>query len=171
MKVIATLSCLLLIATLAGCDLRSDTAKREMEKFSGTPTPPISPAPTEAPIDPADVVQVDTSLDGEKVTVNGSDQKKSIECKKYNSVAVSGGRNVITIKGACHQLTINGDRNEITAEAATTIMINGGNNTIKYARFANGKRPYIADNGPDNVVEKISAAAVTTTQSNRTIVK
>ncbi len=171
MRILVTFCCILLATVLAGCDLRSDTAKREMEKFSGTPTPLPSPTVPEAPIDPSEVVQVDTNLDGEKVTVNGSDQKKTVECKKYNSVAVSGSQNIIIIKGACHQMIINGDGNEITAEAATTIMLNGTNNAIKYSRFVNGKRPYVADNGANNIVEKIAADAVTTNQSNRKTVK
>ncbi len=137
--------------------MRSDTAKREMEKFSGTPTPTISPVPTELPPDPSEVVQVDISVQGNAVTVNGHDLKKSVACDKFNRVIISGGRNVITIKGACQQIMINGDSNQINGDAALEFVINGENNTVKYSRFVNGKRPTVKENAPGNVIEKTSA--------------
>lgn len=160
MRILVTLSCLLLAAAFAGCDMRSGTAKWEMEKFSGTPTPPISPAPTELPIDPSEVVQVDLNLEGEKVNVNGYDQKKTVACTKLNGVMVSGGRNVITIKGPCRQIMINGDANQVTSDAAIEIVLNGTKNTIKYSRYVNGRRPMIKENGAGNNIEKVAASGV-----------
>lgn len=161
MKIFVALYCFLLVAVLAGCDLRSDTAKREMEKFSGTPTPPVTPAPTEPPIDPSEVVQVDINLDGEKLSINGYDQKKSVACTKFNRVMISGGNNVITIKGPCRQIMINGDGNQVIGDAAMEIVVNGDKNDVKYSRYVNGKRPYIKDNAGGNSVEKIAAPGAT----------
>jgi len=144
-------------AALAGCDMRSGTAKEEMEKFSGTPTPTISPTPTETPIDPSEIVQADLSLDGDKITINGYGQKRSVACAKLNRVMVSGGQNVITVTGACRQIMVNGNGNQITSDASIEIVMNGDGNTVYYSRYVNGKRPIITDNAGGNTIEKIAA--------------
>ena len=167
MRLFTTITSLLLVAAFAGCDLRSETAKREMEKFSGTPTPALSPTPPEAPIDPADVVQADVNIESEKITVNGYDQKKSIACSKLQRVMISGGRNTITIKGACRQIMINGDSNQITSDAAIEIVMNGNRNNVQYSRFVNGKRPIIKDNAGGNTVEKITATGANIESNQR----
>jgi len=82
MKLLLTTVITVSIAVVASCDMRSGTAKEEMDKFSGTPTPTITPRPTPTPIDPADAVQVDTSQDGETLTVNGDKPNKAATCKK-----------------------------------------------------------------------------------------
>src|SRR5687767_14179979 len=132
-----------LIAAIASCDLRSGTAKRNMEKYVSTPAPPISPQPTEAPVDPKDVLAVDTSLEGDMISIAGSDQRTTTTCTKFNRTMVNGDGNRINIKGGCKQLMINGDGNDIIADAAMEIVFNGSTNTVKYARFANGKRPIV----------------------------
>src|SRR5687768_16084476 len=100
------------------CDVRSDTAKKEMEKFSGTPRPSSTPAPTPEPVDPADAVQVDTSQQGDLQSFNGYSEKKSLSCTKYNPVRVNGDTNIVKVTGTCKQLMINGDNNEVTLDAA-----------------------------------------------------
>jgi len=137
--------------------MRSGTAKEEMDKFSATrtPTPTITPTPEPTPINPADIVQVDTTLDGATLTSDGHDKKKTITCNKFNRVMINGSGSVITIKGACRQIMINGDANQITADAAIEFVLNGTGNSLRYARFANGKQPTVAENQPGNVIEKI----------------
>lgn len=144
---------------LTSCDVQSGITKKAVEKYQPTPTPSISPTPTEIPIDPADVVVVDTSLQGEAILINGPNAKKTVTCTKFNRVMVNDSDNVVTIKGACRQITINGKRNEVTADAAMEFVINGTENNIRYSRFVNGKRPAVTQNGPVNVVEKISPNA------------
>lgn len=148
--------CVLLAATFAACDLRSGTAKQEMEKFSGSPTPPISPTPTPEPIDPADIVNVDTSQTGPSISIDGYEIKRSVTCTKYNRVMVNGDESTITIKGVCRQVMINGDKNKITADAAMEFVINGSENTVSYSKFANGKRLSVIENKHGNTIEKIS---------------
>lgn len=164
MKVSLTILSVLLIATLTSCDMRSDTAKKEMEKFSGSPTPSISPAPADAPIDPADIVRVDTSLDGDTISLNVPADSKKGDCTKFNRVRVNGDRNVFTIKGVCRQIMVNGDGNQITADAAMEFVFNGSGNTVTYSHFPNGKRPTVTDNQSGNTVEKIAADAAAKTK-------
>lgn len=158
MRILTTLLFLTFVVSLAGCDMRSETAKREMEKFSGTPTPTITPAPSEAPVDPSEIVKVDISVRGDTITVSGRDQKKSIECSKFNRVMISGGGNVVKIKGGCQQITINGDGNQINTDAALEFVLNGRQNTVTYSRFVNGKRPIIKGDAGENTIEKVAAS-------------
>ena len=143
---------------LASCDLRSGTAKEEAEKFNGTPTPSVSPTPTAVPIDPADIIQVDTSQTGDEIAVNRDQQNKTVTCIKYSDVNINGDGHTVTIKGVCQQITINGDNNKITTDAAMRFVLNGEGNTIGYLKFPNGQRPSVKDNGDGNVVEKVSAS-------------
>jgi len=155
MKLLLTTFMILCIAFFASCDMRSGTAKEEMEKFSGTPTPTITPTATPTPIDPGDIVQVDTSVEGDVLSVNGQAQKTTLKCDKFNRVMINSGASTITITGACSQIMVNGNGNQITADAASEFVFNGADNSLKYARFANGKQPLVTDNQSANRVEKI----------------
>ncbi len=157
MRVLVTFFFVVMIALLSSCDLRSETAKREMEKFISSPTPPILPAPTKAPIAPADILTVDTTLEGPTISIDGFKQKKTAACTKYNRVMVNGDDNTITIKGSCRQIMINGDGNKISADAAMEFTFNGSENTLNYSKFANGKHPIITENKPGNTIEKTMA--------------
>jgi len=170
MKTFFIVLSLISITALASCDMRSGTAKEEMQKFSGTPTPTITPPPTPTPVDPADVVEADTALEGERLTVNGHSQNKTVTCTKYDRVMINGSGSTVTINGACRQIMINGDNNQVTADAAAEFVLNGTSNSLKYARFVNGKQPLIADNQAGNTVEKIAfdpAKARTQTKSGK----
>ena len=116
---------------LLACDVRSDTAKREMEKFTGTPTPVPSPTPTEAPIDPAAIVQADTNGLGELIDLYTNTGKKSVECKKFERVEIYANGSELTVKGVCRQIKISGDNNKINADAVMALIFAGDNNTIR----------------------------------------
>jgi hypothetical protein len=168
---VGTVVLALAIMILASCDLRSGTAKEEAEKFNGTPTPSVSPTPTAAPIDPADIVQVDTSQNGEDLVFNQRHLNKPMACTKYNEVNINLDSATVTITGVCRQITINGDNNKISANAAMRFVINGTGNNIGYLKFPNGQRPLVTDNGDGNTIEKISADASVNKQSNSNRVK
>jgi hypothetical protein len=163
----------LAIIILASCDFRSGIAKEEAENFNGTPTPSVSPTPTLAPIDPADIVQVDTSQNGEDLIFNQRQLqlKKPVACTKYDEVNINIESATVTIQGVCRQITINGDNNKITADAAMRFVINGVGNNIGYLKFPNGQRPSVTDNGDGNIIEKISADALVNKQLNGNRIK
>jgi hypothetical protein len=156
MKTLLTIITIASIAMIAACDMRSGTAKEEMEKFSGSPTPTLTPPPTPTPIDPADVVQVDTSLEGETLTVNRGDTKKTVTCTKLDKVMINASGITLTINGPCRQIMVNGSGNQITADAAMEFVFNGTDNTFRYARFVNGKQPIVTENQSGNTIEKIA---------------
>lgn len=157
---------LMLLFVMAACDLRSETAKKEMEKFTSSPTPTISPTPPAEPINPAEVITVDANLEGDAISIDGYDQKKSVNCTKVNRVRINGDGNKIVVKGACRQIMINGDRNEITAVAAMEFVFNGSENTIRWSHYVNGKEPVITKNRSGNTIEKVPVNAM---KSNRNV--
>lgn len=166
MRFVLVLSLTVLTGLLLSCDFRSGIAKEEMEKFSGTPTPSITPTPEQTPI-PADaIVQADTSLDGPVLTANDVGQK-SLNCTKYNLVSINVDGSVIAIKGVCQKVTVNGDRNQVTAEAAMEFAFNGTGNSVKFSKFANGKQPIITDNQASNTVEFAAGTEQKTTGSSK----
>jgi hypothetical protein len=125
-----------------------------MEKFSGSPTPSVSPTSTPTSIDPADIVQVDTSPDGKTLTVDGHMQKRTVDCKGFDRVMINGNGSAVTVTGACRQIMVNGNGNQITADAASEFVFNGTGNSMKYARFVNGKQPLVIENRSGNIIEK-----------------
>lgn len=154
MKTLRTAFLLLSIAAVGSCDFRSGTAKEEMDKFSGTPTPTITPTRTPEPVDPADIVQVDTSQEGGLVTVNNSTPNKTVTCSKFDRVMVNASGSAVTINGACRQVMVNGNSNQIKADTAMEFIFNGTGNSLKYSRFVNGNRPTITENQSGNNIEK-----------------
>jgi len=171
MKLLLIFISVSLAAIFAACDVRSDIAKKNMEKYVSTPTPLISPTPAGTPIDPADIVEVDVGREGRTIFVDGDKQNKSAACTKFDRIMVNGNGSLITLKGACQQIMINGDQNTIMADAGLEYVFNGTNNTVKYLRFVNGKQPIVTENKAGNVAEKISAKAATGDKSPRKIVK
>ncbi len=149
--------------------MRSGIAKKEMEKYELAPTPTIAPPVSGTPIDPVDVVEVDIDQQGETISIDGLKQNKTAACTKYNRLTVNGDDCVVTVKGACRQIMINGDRNKITADAAMEFVFNGSENVVKYSRFANGKQPSVIDNRGGNEIEKVPAQATTNQQRQKNI--
>jgi hypothetical protein len=166
-KFLFTAICMALIVGLVSCDLRSGTAKDEMEKFSGSPTPTISPVPTPTPVDPADVFKVDTAQEGDTLTVNRNEPKKTLNCAKFDQVMINSTGSVVTISGACSQIMVNGDGNRISADAVSEVVLNGTENSLKYMRFVNGKQPIVIENKPGNVIEKTAFQLKTTQPVNK----
>ena len=148
---------IIMLTAVIGCDIQSGIAKKSVEKYMPTPTPTVQPTPPEEPIDPADVIIVDTSQQGPLISVNGPDVTKPYNCNRYNRVMINVSQKKVTIKGACSQVMVNGDGNEIAAEATMEFVFNGSGNNATYTKFANGKRPRVTDNG-GNLVEKAAAA-------------
>jgi len=159
------------IAILASCDLRSGIARQEMEKYESAPTPMIAPQPAGTPVEPMDIVQVDVTQDGGPISIDGHKQNKTTACTKFNRLKINGDDSVITVKGACRQIMINGDRNNITADAAMEFVLNGSENIVKYSRFTNGKQPSVIDPRGNNVIEKITAQAITNNKQRQSSIK
>ena len=153
MKIFATYITLIVCTFFAACDVQSGVTKKSVEKYTTTPTPETKATVAE-PIDPADVITVDTAAEGPQLFVNKPDEKKVVNCDKYNRVSVNGDGREVTLKGVCKQLMVNGDNARITAVALTEIVVNGHENNIQYSKYANGAKPVIKDSGSGNTILK-----------------
>jgi hypothetical protein len=152
---------ILSISISASCDVQSGITKKSVEKYVTTPTPAISPTPTEEPIDPADIVQTNTTEVGPMISVNTREDKMNVVCNKYNRVTVNGSPKVVTIKGICSQITLNGHGHDVTVEVVTEVVFNGSENKVHYSKYANAKRPAVTNNSRgENLTEKVTAPAV-----------
>ena len=143
-------------AAFGGCAAQSEIAKKSVEDLKSSPTP-ARVQQTPEPIDPADVVTVDTTKQGVTLFANENDGKKSLNCKEYNRVMINGSRNEIAITGVCGQIMVNGHGNKVSAVAATEILTYGGQNEVTYSKFANGIRPAVTDSSGSNTISKSTA--------------
>ena len=161
MKEFVLLTTLALSLYTTGCEVQSGITKKSLEKFDPTPTPERVVV-VEEPIDPAEVVTTDTSVQGPQIFISRATDKKKINCDKYNRVMVNGNDHVVEIKGACSQLMVNGNNNQVTLNAAAEIITNGTNNSVQYSKYVNGKKPTITDNSRVNTITKSDTATSAT---------
>ena len=154
------ISLLVSAAFLAACDPQSGIASKSVEKYTTTPTPARTPEIVEQ-IDPADSVSIEATTEGPRISIPPADEKKVVDCAKYNEVRVNGDSKIVNVKGVCRQLMINGDRNRVTGVAFTSIVFNGSENTVEHMKYVNATKPTVTDNGPSNMVTKIEASAAT----------
>lgn len=157
LKISVTLAALVIVA--ASCDVQSGMSRKSVEKYMPSPTPEVKAAATPEPVDPAESITVAASDQGPDISVDEAAGAKTVTCGKYNRVIINTMDAKITVKGACRQLMINGDGNKITLDATTDIVINGEKNAVTYAKYVNAKRPDVKDNGSENSIEKVTAAA------------
>ena len=141
-----------------GCDVQSGITQKSLEKYQPTPTPEKIATPAEEPIDPADVLNVDVTLDGPTLSVNKETDKKNLNCDKYNRVTVNADNQKVKISGGCSKIVVNGRGNQIDAVGATEIIAYGQNNTINYTKYVSGKKPILTDTSGTNTITKVAAA-------------
>ena len=158
MKNLVLYAILAICTFAASCDVQSGMTKKSLEKYAATPTPERTVAQVEQ-IDPADILAVDTGVQGPQIPVNKPEEGKKVKCDKYNRVVVNGDGKEVNIEGACQQLMVNGDKNQIKAVALTEIVVNGFDNDIQYTKYPNGKKPMITDNGTGNTIAKAAPPA------------
>jgi hypothetical protein len=132
-----------------------------------------APRPTQTPlvrvteqIDPADVLNADTTEPGDTLYANKASEKLTLKCDKFNRVLINGSDNEVTITGVCSQITINGRANKVTAVAAAEILAYGTENTVQYSKYANGKKPVITDTSKTNTITKVAAAEANTNSAS-----
>jgi hypothetical protein len=94
-----------------------------------------------------------------------------LACTKYNLVMINGDSSEVIISGACQKVTVNGDGNQITADASVEFALNGSENKITYSRFPNGRRPIVTENLKGNTIEHVSVSTTKTASGKGKIVK
>lgn len=166
MKHATITAALLLSLFMTGCDVQSGITQKSLEKYQPTPTPEKIATPPEEPIDPADVLNADITLDGPTLSVNRETDKKNLNCDKYNRVTVNADEQKVKITGACSKIVVNGRGNQIEAVGATEIISYGQNNTITYTKYVSGKRPLITDTSGTNTIMKVASTGSNANPAN-----
>jgi len=78
------------------------------------------------------------------------------DCAKDAEISINANKGTYTFKGACTQITINGNGNKVTIEKTANLDVNGNKNTVDVASV-----DAISTNGNDNAVTYKGSPAVT----------
>jgi hypothetical protein len=158
MKNLAIATMFAVFLFVVGCDVQSGITQKSLEKYQPTPTPDKVTIPTEEPIDPADVIAADTASEkGPTILISRDEDKKNVNCSKYNRVMINGNGHEVKITGACSQIQVNGHRNTVVAAGSAEIITYGSNNSVEYSKYVNGKKPVITDSSGTNTFTKTAA--------------
>ncbi len=105
--------------------------------------------------EPPKIVESPTSATAGKATIALTDSNKTQTIEAGGKdVAIEGDHNKITLSGACHALTINGNDNMVTAEALGTVSTPGNRNKVTWTKAVDGEKPQVTDLGKDNSLGK-----------------
>src|SRR5262245_26499038 len=85
------------------------------------------------------------------IVVSGHDLRKTIDCKG-NNVIVDANDSIITIRGECNELRVNGSTNTISVNVVASIVLNSADNTVRWKKAANGTKPKVVDKSSGNKV-------------------
>ena len=79
------------------------------------------------------------------------DRTLTFDCRG-GYVRVDGDDNTLTLTGRCTTLTVNGDGNKIRAATVGSIVLNGNDNTVRWAKALKGARPTVNNPGSGNSI-------------------
>ena len=88
------------------------------------------------------------------LVINGHDLKKTVDCNG-RSVVVDANDSVITLRGECNELKVDGSSNTITVDSVASIVLNSADNTIRWKKAAKGDKPKVVDRSTGNKVSQV----------------
>ena len=88
------------------------------------------------------------------IVVGGHDLRKTVDCAG-NNVVIDANYSVITIRGECNELRVNGSTNSITVNSVASIVLNSADNTVRWKKAAKGDKPKVVDKSTGNKVEQV----------------
>ena len=83
----------------------------------------------------------------------GYSSRLNLEIRIKRGLSYGAGSNF-----SCRQILINGDRNKISVDAFSEVVLNGYDNNVEYSKYVNGKQPVITDNSKTNTISKAAAS-------------
>ena len=94
-------------------------------------------------VPPTDFVQPGSK----DIVIAGNDLSQDVTCDNGNSVYVQGQHNEVQVHGACRFVRVQGNRNYVWIDRATTVPVEGNDNTVfvsdtktEYSNRGNGNR-------------------------------
>lgn len=95
-----------------------------------------------------------TSATGEDIVISGHDLRKTANCNGKN-VVVDANDSVITLRGQCNEVEVNGGSNTITIDVVASIVLNSADNVVRWKKAAKGDKPKVVDESSGNKVEQV----------------
>ena len=92
------------------------------------------------------------SAGGKTITIETNRETQTVNCDG-GEVTVNGNRNNLTVRGVC-AISVNGNDNVLSAEVASSISTSGNNNKVSWAKGVDGKKPEISNSGSGNTVSQ-----------------
>src|SRR5258707_1338503 len=86
---------------------------------------------------------------GADIVINGHDLRKTVDCTG-NNLIVEANDSVITARGECNELRVDGSTNTITVNVVASIVLNSADNTVRWKKAANGNKPKVVDRSTGN---------------------
>ena len=88
------------------------------------------------------------------IVINGHDLRKTVDCTG-NNLIVEANDSVITARGECNELRVDGSTNTITVNVVASIVLNSADNTVRWKKAAKGDKPKVVDRSTGNKVEQV----------------
>ena len=90
----------------------------------------------------------------EDIVINGHDLRKTVNCNG-NNVVVDANDSVLTLRGECNEVQVNGSSNTITIDVVASILLNSADNTVRWKKAAKGDKPKVVNRSTGNKVEQV----------------
>ncbi len=74
--------------------------------------------------------------------------------ERGGDASVDGNFNSLSLTGDCQQVSVNGNRNDVSIESAVSITVLGNENEVTWSRGVGGRRPEVANFGSDNAISR-----------------
>src|ERR1044071_8999288 len=71
------------------------------------------------------------------IVIDGHDLRKTVNCNG-NNVVVDANNSVLTLRGECNEIQVNGAENTITVDVVASIVLNSADNTVRWKKAAKG---------------------------------
>jgi hypothetical protein len=88
------------------------------------------------------------------ITISGHDLKRTVTCRG-NNVVIDANDSVLTLKGECNEVQVNGSTNTITIDTVASILLNSADNTVRWRKATQGEKPKLVDKSTGNKVEQL----------------
>ena len=90
----------------------------------------------------------------DKIVITGHDLKKTVDCAGHD-VIVDANDSVLTIRGECNEVQVNGSTNTITLNVVAKIVLNSADNVVRWKKAAKGDKPVVVNHATGNKVEQV----------------
>jgi hypothetical protein len=100
------------------------------------------------------ILMVLTIGPADDIVINGHEMRKTVNCNG-NNVVVDANDSVLTLRGKCNEVKVNGSTNSITIDEVASIVLESADNTVRWKKAAKGDKPSVTDRSTGNTVTQV----------------